>query len=308
MTTIALPPLELRQILSRRRLAALLHVPLDVLVRLARNADRLYHPFETTVTKNGFKKKRLIDNPDPELKRLQRRILNELLAKVDMPAEFFGGRKGKSVGENARIHVRQPQVVTIDLKDFFPRVSNSMVASIFRRTFGCSADVCWLLTRLTTRCGHLPQGAPTSTALAGLALVPASTEIASLCETANLRHSVWVDDITISGPHAANVLPGAISALKRHHFRISRPKLHVMGRHQHQEVTRHVVNDKVSLGRNRLSAIRREIHRLDGPLANPARVRGLLAFAQSSSPDQALVLRKALDRRPSTGTNRQVKR
>lgn len=296
MSDTALPPPELRQILSPKRLAALLGLPLGRLKQLADASDTLYRPFEMVSKKNGVTKRRTIDNPSPALKFVQRRIKTELLDKVDMPPEMMGGIRGRSVQDNVRVHVRQPQVVTVDLKDYFPRISNEMVAVALRRTFGCSRDVTWLLTRLTTHNGHLPQGAPTSTAVANLVSVPANADIRGVCSEAGLQHSGWVDDLTISGPHASRSLPQVIAALKRRKFRLSRRKLRIMGQHQRQEVTGHVVNRKISLGRQRLSQFRREILRADRPGGNPARVNGQIAFAEASAPEQAAALRRRLGR------------
>jgi len=296
MSDAALPPPELRQLLSPRRLATLLGVPLHRLRRLADDADKLYRPFDQVSERHGVTKRRTIDNPSPALKLVQRRINAALLDKVEMPPELLGGIKGRSVQDNVRLHVRQPQVVTLDLKDYFPRISNEMVAAALRRTFGCSKDVTWLLTRLTTHCGHLPQGAPTSTALANLVLVPANFDIRKVCAQKGLRHSSWVDDLAISGRQASRSLPEVIGALKRRGFRLSRPKLRIMAQDQRQEVTGLVVNRKVSLGRQRLSQFRRNIARADQPGGNPMRVAGQIAFAEATAPEQAAALKRRLRR------------
>ena len=74
-------------------------------------------------------------------------------------------------------HVRtQPRTwvslvwVNLDVKDFFPNVRHYIVYRMFRRELGFGRDVARLLTRLTTFRAGLPQGAPTSTAIANVLL------------------------------------------------------------------------------------------------------------------------------------------
>lgn len=309
MHDVALPPPELRQILSTSRLASLLQMPLKRLKRLAASVDTQYKPFVLVSERDGVTKHRAIDNPLPALKLVQRRIKTALLDRVEMPPELLGGIRDRSVQDNARLHVRRDQVVTLDLKDYFPRITNKMVADAFRSTFGCSRKVTWLLTRLTTYHGHLPQGAPTSTALANLAFVPANSDLRRICSQSGLRHSVWVDDLTVSGLHASRSLSPVIAILKRHHYRLARQKLHIKGQDERQEVTRFVTNRKVSLGRRRLSEFRREVIQACQPGGDRLRVAGQIAFAAATAPEQAAALRRLLERHERrTRTHRSTSR
>ena len=64
---------------------------------------------------------------------------------------------------------------------------------------GFSADVASVLTKLTTYKYKLPQGTPTSTALANLAFSAVDKRLSDLCEENNLVYTRFVDDIAISG-------------------------------------------------------------------------------------------------------------
>jgi RNA-directed DNA polymerase len=149
---------------------------------------------------------RPIDNPDDALKRVQTRIKDRLLDPVALPAFICGGVPGRSTKTNARRHCRQPVVVALDIKNFFGSVTNRQIAAVWRRDFGASSEVAWLLTRLTTYSGHLPQGAPTSTALANLVITPIAAEIHNKCRSRGLPFSIDVDDITISGKGAGQMI------------------------------------------------------------------------------------------------------
>src|SRR5690606_24163165 len=94
---------------------------------------------------------------------------------------------GRSILTNAEPHVRQRVIVKNDLQNFYASVRYSRVVAIFR-SVGYSREVAVWLARLTTSAipaslsfpegdpaalltyypRHLPQGAPTSPALANL--------------------------------------------------------------------------------------------------------------------------------------------
>lgn len=140
---------------------------------------------------------RIINPPKPELKEIQKRINAYLVKSIPLPNYAFGGVKRKDNIRNARFHKGQKYVFQTDLKDFFPRITNRMVYTMFVEN-GFSHDVASLLTKLTTFQGHLPQGAPTSTTIANLVFVPTGKAIQSIADREGLRFTTFVDDVTIS--------------------------------------------------------------------------------------------------------------
>src|SRR5207302_5065128 len=125
-------------------------------------------------------------------KAIQRKILHELLDRIPCHPAAHGFRPGRSILSYAAPHLGQRIVLRFDLRDFFPTVRPSRVHALFR-TAGYPDEVARLLTGLCTsripvelweqrpdprdtdgpfgerlRRSHLPQGAPTSPALANL--------------------------------------------------------------------------------------------------------------------------------------------
>ena len=168
---------DLGKLVSIRRLGHVLSLAPSVLRAVANDAGRSYRSFQQHSVKNGRLKVRQIDQPVGRLETVQERIKERILAKFPFPEGINGGVKGRSPTTNALPHVRQPEVVKVDIKNFFGSVTAKAVARAWKEQFGCGADVTWLLTRLTTYKGHLPQGARTSTALANLALLPVAREL-----------------------------------------------------------------------------------------------------------------------------------
>ena len=139
---------------------------------------------------------RLLEVPKARLKRFQAELLHGLLDRIQPHEAAHGFRSGRSIVSCASPHVGQQVVLRIDLKDFFASISAARVRGLFM-TAGYPEIVARLLTGLCTndvsdfawqdpvllnasprpgfarrgslyRRRHLPQGAPTSPALANL--------------------------------------------------------------------------------------------------------------------------------------------
>ncbi len=172
---------------------------------------------------------RVLESPKARLKEVQRWILHEVLAPVPTHESAHGFRRGRSVVTHAELHAGHADVLRLDLKDFFASVTAGRVFGIYR-TLGYSRSVAHVLTGLSTnatphavwqavprgtdpgliqphfRLGralatpHLPQGAPTSPALANLAAFRLDRRLAGLAASMALRYSRYADDLTFSGP------------------------------------------------------------------------------------------------------------
>lgn len=88
---------------------------------------RMYHRFE--IAKGGGRS-RVINAPDNRLKYLQRQIapLLDQLYRVRNPVHGFVA--GKSVKTNALAHLRKRFVLDVDLKDFFPSITENRIVGV----------------------------------------------------------------------------------------------------------------------------------------------------------------------------------
>jgi RNA-directed DNA polymerase len=190
-------------IVSVRDLAYRLGVEIKLLESVADTAGSYHAPFESTNSPRPFQRKpfieksRNIDNPTDILKKVQGLINVKLLRQLGLPNRVFGGRKGHSVIQNAKKHLGSKVLVTIDVKQFFPSISNVEIYSVWAHMLGCSPKVAGLLTRLTTFERRLPQGAPTSTALANLVLLSCDSAIRGFCGANGITYTSWVDDLAL---------------------------------------------------------------------------------------------------------------
>src|SRR5207248_2795265 len=113
-----------------------------------------------------------------------------------------------------------------------------------------------LLTRLVTINCALPEGAPTSSKLAGLALIPLYEELNELAREMALEFSMFVDDIGLSGERAELAIERAVRVMQHHGYRVRANKIRVMRANAAQRVTGLSVNRKLSVDRDFVRAIR----------------------------------------------------
>lgn len=292
-------PHRITEIVSMNHLERLLGWDRNKLRELARTAGRHYDPFDRR-REAGHGKWRHIDNPKGELREAQRAIQRRILAHVTLPPHMFGGVKGQSIRDNGQIHTHQPMVVTLDIKNCFPSISDRDVYAVFAGRLGYRSEIPGLLTRLTTFHHRLPQGAPTSTTLANLALVPLYEEIERIATARNLAMSFWVDDIALSGQGAEHAIGEVIAAIQARGLQVSAKKLVLMPRDVGpQLITEVVTNRGVSAGRAKLQAIYHEIQDLSAERNTPEhrlrRITGLINHVEQVKPHQGRRLRRLAD-------------
>jgi RNA-directed DNA polymerase len=282
---------------------------------------------------------RLIEAPKARLKEVQRWVLHEILDQVPAHEAAHGFTPGRSVRTHARMHTGRRVVLRLDLRDFFAAVPAGRVYGIFR-TLGYTHDVAHTLTALCTNSipawvweatdrptqprliqphfwlgrqlatPHLPQGAPTSPALANLAAFRLDRRLTGLSTAFNLRYSRYADDLTFSGPRLAGRANRALIALvtqiaAEEGFRVHPDKSSLRTAAHRQVVTGVVVNQKLNVARDDYDRLRARLHRLavDGP-GSPrsadgvdlqARLRGQVAWVASLNSGRGEKLQRLLD-------------
>lgn len=237
-----------------------LRVPISDLVELAANAEEHYRPFWKKF-KNGSW--RYLEPPDDQLMEVQDCIRKELLVGIPLSRIVHGCVKGRSPLTNAAIHIKSPNVASVDVKHFFPSVTNRMVYRVFRQIVGLGPELARLLTRLTTRCGHLPQGAPTSDVLANFVLSPVDREVEKIASDRNLRPSRYVDNYDFAGLRTREAIGLTIVALQRVGLAVRHKKTFNAGPRVAHVVTGLAVNGaRPTVTRKHREAARIEVYKL----------------------------------------------
>jgi retron-type reverse transcriptase len=243
---------------------------------------------------------RLISAPRAPLKRIQRRILDEILVKLPTHAASHGFVRGRSVVSNAKPHVGAKLVLKMDLRDFFPTIHFRRVHGLFVR-IGYSSEVATLLAGLCTQRGRLadgyvlwpgvlPQGAPTSPAIANLLCRRLDARLSGLARGLGGAYTRYADDLTFSFGAAPEKGIGRFAwwvdqVCQQEGFIENTAKRRVLRPQNQQRITGIVVNSGMNIPRAARHNFRALLHnvRADG-LAAQARGRKdfrayLLGFA-----------------------------
>jgi RNA-directed DNA polymerase len=241
----------------------------EVLRELANNATGQYSPFQREKKKKPFQRKpgkpklRSIDNPSVKLKNVQRKILRRLLADLAIPDFLHGAAKGKTIRSNAEAHLRSNVVVRMDITNYFPNVTNDHVYRVWRDTLGCSPPIANLLTKLTTFQRHLPQGAPTSSALANIYLSSIYRPIEKRCIDADVEKTAYVDDLIFSGENSRLLMEPTRQLLAKEGLKLSARKREILGPRDVKIITGNRLGaGRVRAPRSKLKDIRAGIHKI----------------------------------------------
>jgi RNA-directed DNA polymerase len=267
---------------STEDVAKLLHVsPGDINHLLSRLSKQYVE--RTRRKADGSKRKLLV--PSESLKLIQRKIAANILNRVPLLPCVYGGVRGKSVTHNAKVHVGQDVVFTMDIEQCFPSIGPVMVRSIFQE-LGFGPDACGLLTKLTTWQGQLPQGVPTSTVLANLVLMRIDRRILGLKKIHGFNYTRWVDDLTFSGGMRLLKIRHLLRRIVEDEgFKVNPEKIRTMLAKDRQVVTKLVVNTQVNLPREQRKEIRAAVktHLATGD-GLPAQVEGRMHWLRAVNP------------------------
>lgn len=173
-------------------------------------------------------------------------------------------------------------MVKMDIKGYFVNVTEDLVYRVWHRELKCSEEVARLLTQLTTFNGYLPQGAPTSSALANIYLSSVFGPLLSLSRELGVTPGAYVDDIQFSGPNARLMMEPTRRRLARDGFSFPNKKREVMGRYKQKIVAGiRAGKDGPRAPKNKLSDLRAGFHKLELGLVpddeKPAYIRRLAA-------------------------------
>lgn len=270
-------------------LAAAIGVPLGELrfLAFAREVSTTTHYRRFTIPKRAGGE-RVISAPMRRLKRVQRWILDHVLAPLALPEPAHGFRAGRSIVSNAAPHAGAAIVVNVDLRDFFPTVTYRRVKGLFGK-LGYSEEVATVLGLLctepeiaeTTLDGityyvargerRLPQGAPTSPAITNALCRRLDRRVAGWAAPHGFVYTRYADDLTLSTKDGAAPVGACLGFLRRvtaaEGFHVHPDKVRVVRRGRRQEVTGIVVNERPAVPRVELRKFRALLHHLekDGP-------------------------------------------
>jgi hypothetical protein len=258
----------------------------ETLRALAKNWQSEYSPFQQAKPPKPFQKSigerkmRHIDNPSEELKRIQTKILKRLLLPVELPHFLFGAVSNRCVRKHAAEHLGSRLVVKMDVKSYYPNVTTHHVYAVWTKVLGYAPAIASLLTALTTYEWHLPQGAPTSPALANLFLASIYEPVLAFCSATEIKATAWVDDLIFSGAEARSVMELVRQTLADNGFKLSPKKRFILKGCKPKIITGvRLGAGRIRVPKEKLHDIRAAIHKLEiGAVTSDKRERYVLSL------------------------------
>lgn len=203
---------------------------------------------------------RELNAPVLPLKSIQRWILENILYKIPVEECVNGFVPGKSIVSNAYPHLKSKYIVKMDIVDFFPSIQFGVIKKYFYE-IGYSNKIANALASLCTFDYHLPQGAPTSPYLANLICFEMDRRIKKLCLKHNLKYTRYADDITISGDSKVFWIKDVVEKIvNSYNFEINREKTVLLKPGDRKRVTGIIVNEKLSVPKNMVRELRKNIY------------------------------------------------
>lgn len=247
-------------VMSGPEIALYLGVSPKLLTHMVKRPTKYYNSFNIR-KKNG--QLRNITAPRVFLKIVQRYVLDCILSQVAPHSAACGFRRGLNCGDGAQRHVGRPYLWNIDLADFFPSIAKASVTKMFQ-DIGYPPAAAFFLSGLCCLEGRLPQGAPTSPAIANIVAIPLDEKLSDIARRDHIVYSRYADDLSFSANQLINIeFREEISqAVKDFGFTIQPTKTRLMGPATRREVTGLTVNQQVSIPRVRRRELRAYFHKI----------------------------------------------
>lgn len=238
------------------------------------NCRERYKTFSVKKKTGG---ERTIHAPVRGLKSLLRAFNYVLQCMYETHEAATGFVLGKSIADNARLHLKRHYVLNLDLKDFFHSFDLYAVKrALMRAPFNLRDEREELAFFLASLCTHpfeidgelrtvLPQGSPCSPTLTNILCKRLDEKLSDLARGTGATYSRYADDITFSSYHNAFNNASFIKEMHRiieggELLRINPKKTRLQKAGYRQEVTGLTVNEKPNVKRVYVKQLRMWLH------------------------------------------------
>lgn len=199
--------------------------------------------------------------------------INVMLKACYEPSDAaMGFTSGKSVLDNASVHVGHNYVFNIDLKDFFPSIQQARVwRRLQLRPFNFSREIANVLAGIccafdeNAQGNVLPQGSPASPILTNAICDKLDRRMKGVAKRFGLHYSRYADDMTFSSMHNVYQKDSTFRTeirriIEEQGFRMNEKKTRLQKTGTRQEVTGLTVNAIANVSRKYISDLRWLLH------------------------------------------------
>lgn len=239
---------DLPVIFDTKHLSLLIGIDTSYLTKIVFSED-LFYTLTSIPKRSGGRRE--LDIPSVELKYIQRWILDNILYRIKTSRCAVGFCPEKSIIDNAKMHLHQHCLVNMDIEDFFPSISFERVFRLFSY-YGYTREVSFILSKLCTYKGKLPQGSPASPYLSNIICLKLDARLNGLAKKYGAVYTRYADDLSFSGANDISSIIHVVSdVVEDEGFAINNKKTRIAYPYQRQEVTGLIVNgDVVRVSKN----------------------------------------------------------
>ncbi|MFG6383128.1 MAG: RNA-directed DNA polymerase [Lachnospiraceae bacterium] len=240
-----------------------------------------YYRFDIPKKSGGM---RQIAAPKTQLKMAQRKILEEILQKIEVSDLSHGFVKSRSILTGAKVHNTSPDLlINIDLENFFPTITFERVRGLYQ-SFGYSGYIASLLAMLCTYCERmpleikgeikyiktsdriLPQGSPASPMITNIICRNMDKRMNGLCQKLGITYTRYADDMSFSYmgdiEHLAigSFLNSINKIIEAEGFHMKKEKTHILRKNNRQYITGIVINEEIGVPKKWVKILKASMH------------------------------------------------
>ncbi len=176
------------------QLTGLLGIPKKDLVELSKRWGGRYRVWPL---KQGSKS-RTVEQPPEALRRVQQLLVERLFRRLPWPPFMVGGLPRMSPTTNAMHHQNAYVAFKTDIRQCFPSITRSLIATSLVSKFGFGRDVATIISYIVTYENHIPTGAVTSTYVSNCVMCFLLQHHYEQCLEVGATMTVYIDDVVIS--------------------------------------------------------------------------------------------------------------
>ncbi|GAK95508.1 Retron-type RNA-directed DNA polymerase [Nonlabens tegetincola] len=182
-------------IVDLKHLSNLLGIKYTVLASMIFSTSSFYREFKIPKKSGGL---RTIVTPYKSLLTVQKWIVKNILSQFKIHDDAYAYVKNRNIALNAKQHIGNPEMLKIDLKDFFHTIKIPRVRELFNR-LGYSKEVAGYLSNLCCLNEALPQGAGSSPIISNIILRTLDNRLSNIASKSEIVYSRYADDLVFSG-------------------------------------------------------------------------------------------------------------
>ncbi|WP_368643492.1 retron St85 family RNA-directed DNA polymerase [Castellaniella ginsengisoli] len=247
--------------------------------------------------RNG--QQRLIAQPTPEIKLLQRWLIQHYLSDFPVHAAATAYRQGVGLKRNVLPHLRNRYMLKLDFKDFFPSLKSGDLFDFLKDAPIDQVDINILAQLLFKKADgglELAVGAPSSPHLSNILMYKFDDRINRFCAENDIAYTRYADDLTFSTskPH---ILRDCLQFVTRVLVETNSPKLRLnaaktveTSKKRGRRVTGLGISTegKISIGRDKKRELRVLVHRFtkgELDVEETQKLKGYISFLRSVEPE-----------------------